>query len=314
MDEKLDIVAVGESLIELSANAKMASAGCLYKYYGGDALATAVSALRMGSKVGFITRLGNDPFKDFFIDNWQKEGLDISHVKFSNEANGLYVIARPSFNEKEIVYYRKKIAPSKLSVEDINVDYINNSGVLYASGITQSLSASANEAVTFAFKTAKENGVITAYDPNYYSAITTADEAKENFARISSYIDILFMNTKHDAINILEIESPENIIKRLWDSGIQTIVLKSIDKKGYYTGYNGNIIFTDFYTTEYVDTTGSGDAFNGGFLHAVTHGFTTFEAVRFASIVAGLQAKGIGAIKSIPYKDEVYSIYRGCNG
>ena len=36
---------------------------------------------------------------------------------------------------------------------------------------------------------------------------------------------------------------------------------------------------------------------------------TPFEASRFASIVAGLQAKGIGAIKSIPYKNEVYGIF-----
>ncbi len=314
MNEKLDIVAIGESLVELSTNARMASAGCLYKYYGGDALAAAVSALRMGSKVGFVTRVGNDPFKDFLLDSWQAEGLDISQVKLSNEANGMYVIARPTLDEKEIVYYRKKIAPSKLSIDDIDAEYIKNAGVLYASGITQSLSASANEAVEFAFKSAKENGVLTAYDPNYYSAITTAEEAKENFARISEYVDILFMSTKHDAINILEIDSPENIIKKLWDMGIQTVVLKASDKKGYYTGYNGNIVFTDFYTTEYIDTTCSGDAFNGGFLHALTHGFTPFEAVKFASVVAGLQAKGIGAIKSIPYKDEVYSIYRGNNG
>ena len=59
-----------------------------------------------------------------------------------------------------------------------------------------------------------------------------------------------------------------------------------------------------------MDTTCSGDAFNGGFLHALSHGFTPFEAAKFASIVAGLQARGIGAIKSIPSKDEVYSIYR----
>lgn len=314
MIEKLDIVAVGESLVELSTNAKMASAGCLYKYYGGDVLAASISALRMGSKVGFITRVGNDPFKDFLLDSWQNEGLDISQVKLSNEANGMYIIARPTLDEKEVVYYRKKIAPSKLSIDDIELDYIKNANVLYASGITQSLSPSANEAVEYSFKIAKENGVMSAYDPNYYSAITTAEEAKENFSRVCEYVDVLFMNTKHDVINILEIDSPENIIKKLWDMGIQIVVLKSSDKKGYYTGYNGNIIFTEFFTTDYIDTTCSGDAFNGGFLHALTHGFTPFEAVKFASIVAGLQAKGIGAIKSIPYKDEVYSIYRGSNG
>ena len=311
MDTKLDIVAIGECLIELSTNAKMSAAGCLYKYYGGDALATAISALRMGSKVGFITRVGNDHFKDFLLDSWETEGLDISQVKLTN---GLYIIARPSINEKELVYYRKKIAPSKLSIEDINEEYIKCADVVYASGGTQSLSIAAAEAVEYAFKISKENGILTAYDPNYHSLLTTADEAKEAFSRVRDNVDIMFLNTKHDSINILELDSPENIIKKLWDMGIQTVVLKSIDKAGYYTGYNGSIVFTDFYTTDFVDTTCSGDTFNGGFLHALNHGFTPFEATKFASITAGLQAKGIGAIKSIPYKDEVYEIYRGNNG
>ena len=311
---ELDIITIGESLIELSTNAKMSQAGCLYKYYGGDAIATAIAALRMGSKVGFVTRVGNDAFKDYLLDSWQAEGLDISQVKLTDEPNGMYIVARPSIREKEVVYYRKKIASSKLSLEDIDIEYLKKANVVYASGVTQSLSPSANEAVETTFRLAKENGITTAYDPNYYSAISTPEEARESFNRISSYIDILFMSTKHDTINILDIDSPENIIKKLWDMGISTIVLKASDKNGYYTGYNGNIVFTEFYTNDVIDTTCSGDTFNGGFLHALTHGFTPFEAAKFASIVAGLQAKGIGAIKSIPYKDEVYSIYRGNNG
>ena len=310
---ELDIITIGESLIELSTNAKMSQAGCLYKYYGGDAIATAIAALRMGSKVGFVTRVGNEAFKDYLLDSWQAEGLDISQVKLTEEANGMYIVARPSIKEKEIVYYRKKIASSKLSLEDIDLEYLKKAGVVYASGVTQSLSPSANEAVETTFRLAKENGITTAYDPNYYSAITNPEEAKEAFNRVASYVDILFMSTKHDTINILDIDSPENIIKKLWDMGISTIVLKASDKNGYYTGYNGNIVFTEFFTNDVIDTTCSGDVFNGGFLHALTHGFTPFEAAKFASIVAGLQAKGIGAIKSIPYKDEVYSIYRGNN-
>lgn len=109
MNEKLDIIAIGECLIELSANTKMSDAECLYKYYGGDALTAAISALRMGAQVGFITRVGNDSFKDYLLDGWHSEGLDISQVKISNEQNGLYIIARPSCKEKEIAVYRKKL-------------------------------------------------------------------------------------------------------------------------------------------------------------------------------------------------------------
>lgn len=109
MEENLDIVAIGECLIELSANTSLTSADCLYKYYGGDALATAISALRLGSKVGFITKVGNDAFKEFLMDSWQAEGLDISQIKLANEPNGFYFITRPVDADKEIAYYRKKL-------------------------------------------------------------------------------------------------------------------------------------------------------------------------------------------------------------
>ncbi len=64
-----------------------------------------------------------------------------------------------------------------------------------------------------------------------------------------------------------------------------------------------------FYSQKTVDTTCSGDAFNGGFLHAISSGFSPFEATKFASVVSGLQSQKIGAIKSIPTKEEVYSEY-----
>ncbi len=311
MEEKLDIVAIGECLIELSAGTSLASADCLYKYYGGDALATAISALRLGSKVGFITKVGNDAFKEFLMDSWQAEGLDISQVKLANEPNGFYFITRPADADKEIVYYRKKIAPSKLSIDDISDEYISGAKILYSSGTTMSLSISAEEAVLKAFELAKKNNITTAFDPNFSLLCTTKENAKESFNKIVSNVDILFMNDKYDTTYILELESAENIIKKLWDMGVSTIVIKSSLKGGYYTGYNGNIFFNEFFTKETVDTTCSGDAFNGGFMHAITHGCNHVEAVKLAGIVAGLQAQEIGAIKSIPYKDEVYSIMRG---
>lgn len=309
MDNQLDIITIGESLIELSSEEHLKDADVLKKYYGGDALAAAVAASRMGSQVGFITRVGEDVFKDYLLTSWQQEGLDISQVKLAQEQNGVYFISRPKGCGKEFSYYRKRIAPSKLSLEDISEEYISKSKVLYASGVTQSLSLSAKEAVAEAFRLAKKNGLITAYDPNYSSLISTPETARDDFNKVISNIDILFMSAKYDTVNILEINSVENIMKHIWDMGVGTIVIKASPKGGYYTGYNGNIVFTEFYTHDVIDTTCSGDAFNGGFLHALTHGMTPLEATRFASIVAGLQAKGIGAIKSIPYKDEVYAIF-----
>lgn len=311
MEQKLDIVTIGESLVEFSTDLKLSCAECLHKYYGGDALAAAIAALRAGSRVGFVTKVGDDAFKDYLLDSWNAEGLDISQVKLTEEQNGVYFIARPAVQEKEFAYYRKKIAPSKLSIEDISEDYIKSSKLVYASGVTQTLSMSAREAVAKAFRIAKENGILTAYDPNYSAKTTTPADAKEYFNSIIEDVDILFMSAKYDTINILELDSAENIIKKLCDMGVSTVVIKSSEKCGYYTGSNGNVVFTEFFAKEVVDTTCSGDAFNGGFLHAITHGYSPVEATKIGSIVAGLQAGKIGAIKSIPYAEDIFKIYSG---
>ena len=208
------------------------------------------------------------------------------------------------------MYYRKKIAPAKLSIDDIDEEYIKKAKIIYASGITQSLSINAREAVKKAFEIAKENGITTAYDPNYSSLIATKEDAKEYFEEIIPFTDILFMSSKYDTKSIFDIESLENIVKYLTDSGIQTIIIKSSETKGYHLNYMGNSIFIPFYTDHVVDTTSSGDAFNGAFLHAIANSYTPIEAANIASIDAGLQAQGIGAIKSVPYFDEVYKIYK----
>ncbi len=310
MEEKLDIIAIGESLVELSTDAKLKDAECLHKYFGGDALATAVTAVRLGSKVGFITKLGNDAFKDFLLEGWKNEGLDISQVTFADERNGLYLIARPSYLEKEFAFYRKKTAVSKLSADDISETYLGSAKIIYSTGITQSLSLSAREAVNRSFTLAKDMQLLTAYDPNFIMAISSIDEAREYFDEVISNVDILFMSAKHD-IPILGIESIDAAIKYLWDKGVSTVVVKSGLDKGYYTGYNGTVSYTEFFTSDVCDTTCSGDVFNGAFLHGLTHGCSAFEATKLASAAAGIQAKGIGAIKSIPYHDEVYSAFKG---
>ncbi|MBQ9246099.1 sugar kinase [bacterium] len=314
MSEKLDIITIGESLIELSTSENLTTAKSLDKYYGGDTLTTAITALRLGSKVGFISRIGMDCFKDYLLESWQEEGLDISHVKPVQGINGLYMVSKAQdCYSMEYSFYRKKTAATNLSIDDISTDYIQSASILYSTGITQSLSISAREAVKEAYKTAKENSVLTAYDPNFTSKIWTEDEAKEAFEDISENLDIIFLNEKYDSKVVIDSESRDNAIKYMWDKGISTVVIKSAAEKGYYTGYQGKIEFIKFINENVTDDTGAGDAFNGGVLHGLASGMSPFKAVTLGSIVAGLQIKNFGAIKSIPAREEVYKIFKGQN-
>ncbi|MCD7780175.1 MAG: sugar kinase [Candidatus Gastranaerophilales bacterium] len=309
MNEKLDIITIGESLIELSTNEDLTNAKSLDKYYGGDTLTTAIAALRMGSKVGFISRIGMDCFKNYLLESWQEEGLDISQVKPVQGINGLYILSEA----KDFSFYRKKTAATNLSVEDISADYIKNSSLLYTTGVTQSISLSAREAVKEAFKIAKENNVITAYDPNYTSKIWTGDEAKEAFDEIIEYSDIVFLNVKYDSKIVIDSNSIDKTIKYLWDKGVTTVIIKSPGDKCYYAGNNGKIELIRYINENSLDYTGFFDTFNGGFLHGITSGMSVFKAVTLGAVEAGIQSKNIGAIKSIPYKEEVYKVFKGQN-
>ena len=309
MGEHLDIITIGESLIELSSSTSLAYTQTLNKYYGGDTLCTAVAAQRLGSKAGYITRVGNDPFKEFLMESWQLEGLDISQVKLIDGFNGVYFIGHPENEEKEFVYYRKKTAATKLSIDDISMDYILSADIIYTTGSTQSLSLSAKEAVKKACETATQNGMCTAYDINYDCRLWSSEEAKEAFEDLAPYIEIMFLSLEHDSVRVFDIDSPDKCIKYLWDKGITKVIVKSAKDRGYFVGTEGDIVFVEFKTDEIIDSTGSGDAFNGAFLHGINSGMTPVEAAKLAAIDAAIQCHGMGAIKSTPYKEQVYAAY-----
>lgn len=311
MSEEFDIITAGESLIELSSTKDLLYSQSLDVFYGGDALAAAIAAARLGSKVGYISKVGNDSFKDYLLDSWQSEGLDISQVKLVESANGLYVIKYSDDGTREFSYYRKKSAGCNICDEDININYLKKAKIFYATGALQALSITAKEAIKKTFSSAKENGIVTAYKPNFIAKLISKDEAKENFYDVAENTDIIFLSVKGEGANLFDIDSPNNLIKYFWGLGISTVVIKTSQEKGYYTGSKSGISFTEFYTTDVVDTTGSSDAFAGAFLHATANGFSPIEATKLGAIVEGLQTQKIGAIKSIPKKDEVYKIYKG---
>ena len=299
--QKSSVVIIGECLIELISNGSLAESSTLNKYFGGDTVTTAVAVARMGGNVCYVTKVGNDGFSEFILSSLQKENIDTSLIKTNDEQNGMYIVAN-THNKKELLYYKRKTAATKLNIEDVPEDFIKQVKLVYSTGIVQSLSASSRELVRESFRIARENEVITAYDPNYTSCFMSSSDTKELMEEILDYTDIIFLSLKGDAMKLYEVDSVEQIMKRFWDKGVKIVVIKSHIDNGYYTGYKGSITFTEFYnTSKAVDVTASGDVFNGGFLYAITNGYQPQEATKFASVVSGLQTQNYGAIQSIPY-------------
>ena len=305
MDAKVDIAIIGECLVELSSNGTLADTSTLNKFFGGDTVTTAVAIARLGGNVTYLTQVGNDGFSEFILSSLQKENIDTSLIKSNDEQNGMYIVSRTP-EKKELLYYKRKTAATKLSIDDISEDYIKQLKLIYSTGVVQSLSASSRELVRESFRIAKENDVLTAYDPNYTSCFMNSTDTKEYFEEIVEFTDIIFLSLKNDAARLYEVDSIDKVVKYFWDKGVKIVVIKSHIDNGYYTGYRGEISFTEFYNSQKaIDTTASGDVFNGGFLYAITNGYAPSEATKLASVVSGLQTQNYGAIQAIPYKNAV---------
>ena len=59
-----------------------------------------------------------------------------------------------------------------------------------------------------------------------------------------------------------------------------------------------------------VDTTGAGDAYNGGLAAALSFGFDFHEAIRYATVVSGLSVTKPGTAPAMPEYDEIQKYFR----
>jgi len=301
MYDNLDIITIGESLIEFSSDKPLSFSDTFTKYYGGDTLAVAISALRSGLKVGYITKVKNDGFGEYLLDSWQAEGLDSSRVKFADFQNGIYFTGQKN-GGVEMQFYRKKTAASTLCIDDIDFEYIKNSKFIFATGFVQSLSLNCRETVREVFKFANNNGIMVGYYPNFRHTKLSRDEAVEMFDEIKDYISIIFINTKDDII--FETDSPDKLITKLADTQLENaLIIKN--NAGIWSYDRTEVSFIKAVDFEPKDMTGYTSAIIGAYIGSRLKGASRMDALRYANVLGAMQASNFGAIRSIPMRGKV---------
>ncbi|MEB3287116.1 MAG: sugar kinase [Vampirovibrionales bacterium] len=320
----LDLVSIGEAMVELSCLGDMRFANTMNKSFGGDTFNTLIAAQRLGSKTAYVTRLGSDPFAYMLRDAMIKEGVNVNQTRISQtrtnpnkpQANeslsgagqtGLYITSVGHDGERTFCYYRKNSAATALSPEDLNPDAITSAKVVFASGVTLAISESARQTVHRAFKIARDNNVTTALDINYRESLWKGvSHALDALNELLPLVDVILPSTPDDTQGLIGFSKPEQIIDYFLFKGVQVVAVKA-GRDGCYIGYKKEVIHVPALVVQAVDTTGAGDAFNGGFLHGLACGFSLLESARIGVTAAGLKVTGRGTMEAMPYKDAVYS-------
>lgn len=297
----MDILGIGECMIELDAAEPLATCNQFTRQVGGDVYNTLVACSRLGSKAGFFSRVAMDGFGHVLINHFDKENIDSRFVqRVSLGRNGLYFASVHPDNSHSFLYYRENSAASQMQPSQMTPQVILETKVVYSSGITQAISPSARKTVLKAFQLAKQQDKLVAYDINFRPGLWKhKDEAMDAMVEVLPFVDVLLPSAE-DLKLLFDFEDVPHMLEYFRLKGVPIVALKQGDE-GVTLSFRGQEEFIRAYPPEtLVDTIGAGDAFNGGFLHGLLQSRSLLECAHTGAIVASSSLQQAGPIAGLP--------------
>jgi 2-dehydro-3-deoxygluconokinase len=296
---KLDILAIGEPMIELNQTGE--GGGRLFlQGYGGDTSNALVAAARLGARCGYFTRVGDDEFGRMLLGLWREEGVDASCVQVDAAApTGLYFVTHGPHGH-EFSYRRAGSAASLMRPADLPAGLVAGARMLHVSGISQAISASAAATVHAAIVQARGAGVQVAYDPNLRLRLWPLERAREVIRATIALVDVFLPGLDEMRIvSGLDHADADAILDWCHGQGAARVVLK-LGAEGSIVSDGGARTRIAPFKVHAVDATGAGDCFDGALLARLCAGDDLRAAARYASAAAALATTGYGAVAPLP--------------
>ena len=257
---------------------------------GGKGCNQAIAIARLGGKVSFISKLGKDSYADLALKTLKENNINLSTIIQSpNLQTGVAGIMLDKKNGKNAINVIVG-APSTLTISEINnhINTIKNSKIF----LTQL--EVPKDVTLHCLKIAKENNVITILNP-----APAAEISKEFF----NYIDYFTPNETeaefYTGIKVSNEQKAKEASIKLLNLGLKKVVITLGEKGLFYSDGNENI-YLKARSLKAVDTTGAGDAFNGGLAYALFQNKSIKDALNLANQVAGLSTLKFGAGNAMP--------------
>lgn len=256
---------------------------------GGKGANQAVAAARLGADVTMIGCLGGDQFGTELGNHLERENIFFANMKPVTERstgiaqitvtqtdNSIIVIpgANDSVTPDLIEKYEKIIAESDIVLMQLEIPL---------------------DSVIKAVELAKKHGVLTILNP------APARKLPEELLEKVDYIT----PNEHEITKLTAIEDQADSVQLFQSFSPKVIMTKG--PKGVFLLNDHTLTNVSGYVVKPADTTGAGDAFNGGLAFALGKGMPLEEACQFANAVAALQVTKFGAQTGLPVFNEVES-------
>ena len=262
---------------------------------GGKGSNQAVAAGKLGADVTIITRLADDDFGKMAKQTWQNANVK-GAIKYSTNSytGAVFIFIDDKTGDNAIII--SPGAASEISLNDIH----DNSEINSSTDVFLTQLEIPVEVAQEGLKVAKENNKITILNPA--PAVRLPKE-------IFGLCDFITPNeTETEALTGLPVRNEkeaETAAKFLTELGVKTPIITMGEQGAFLYEYG---LIPAFNAGKVVETTGAGDAFNGGFAVALSEGKSALEAVKFGCATASISVTRAGTAPSMPTRDEVEEI------
>jgi ribokinase len=262
---------------------------------GGKGSNQAVAAARAGAAVSMITALGQDPFADNALALWQGERITPCVRRIADQPTGAaFIFLQQDTGENAIIVVPG--AASLIGVEDVEAARARIEGAsVFVTQLEQPVPAARR-----GLEIARAAGVTTVFNP---APALTFDDA------IYPLCDFITPN-EHEAalltgLPVTNIDEARAAGDVFLSRGVKCALITLGAQGALLHSATESVLIPVFNAGPVLETTGAGDAFNGGFATALAEGQTPREAARFAAALAAISVTRRGTAPSMPQRAEI---------
>ena len=263
---------------------------------GGKGSNQAVAAARLGAEVYFVGCVGEDYFGEIARNNFIKEKINIDYLKISNKQHtGMALILVDDKTAENMIV----VAPGANMEVDVPLVEKAKDIIINADVVLLQLEIPV-ETVEYTIKLVNK----------FSKAISILNPAPGKKLEKKVWEKVYLITPNRSELELITnrkittIKEAEEAALEVISAKVKNVVV-TLGKEGALVVNSKNSTHVPPFEVDIVDTTGAGDAFNGGLAIAISEGKDLVESTKFANAVAALNVTKIGTAPAMPYRKEV---------
>lgn len=313
MRHALDVATFGEAMLLLVAQqtGPLEQVQTFSKRTAGAETNVAIGLSRLGLRVGWASRLGDDSMGRYLLAEMRREGIDCSHVICDPALRtGFQFKGRVTDgSDPPVEYHRKGSAASTMGVDDIDAHWLLSARHLHATGVFAAVSDSTREAACRQVELMRKAGRSISFDTNLRPSLWQSPELMRHWINHLAVQAHWVLPGIDEGRLLTGEDTPEGIARFYLGRGAELVIVKLGADGAYFEGSHGGTAVRGrvpaFPVAQVVDTVGAGDGFAVGVISALLEGCGVAEAAARGAWIGARAVQVPGDTEGLPTRAEL---------